>query len=186
MRIESGEKTQQIDADQRADMSPGEGGGCGKVRGDVFPFIFSVTFADSPERWAFPPHFTDNEMESRSILPLNPELDTKARTRTLALLTPCLRLNRLGQLISFLSRALLTDFSVLKFWSREAVGNKGASSDSTGWDRGETGKAEMCSLPPCWVASPIRWNWPLTEECPHASLAHEDSWRQSLCFLQNL
>lgn len=148
MRIESREKTQQTDADQRADMSPGEGGGCGEVRGDVFPFIFSVTFADSPVRWAFSPHFTDNEMESWSILPLNPELDTKARTRSLALLTPCLRLNCLGQLISFLSRALLTDFSVLKFWSHEAVGNKGASSDNTGWDRGRLARPRCVPILP--------------------------------------
>ena len=96
MKIERGEQTHQTNADQRADMNLGEGGGCGGVEGCVFPSSALV-------RWAFSPHFTDkmrvSEMDSRRILPPTPE-DTKARTRTLALLTPGLRLNCLGQLIS--------------------------------------------------------------------------------------
>ena len=37
MKIERGEQTHQTNADQRADMNLGEGGGCGGVEGCVFP-----------------------------------------------------------------------------------------------------------------------------------------------------
>lgn len=164
MKTERGEQTHQTNADQRADMNPGEGGGCGGVGGRVFPSSALV-------RWAFSPHFTDNEMESRRILPPTPELDTKARTRTLALLPPGLRLN-LGQLIS----SSPGSSSVLKLW---------ASSDNTGGTSGER-QGRNLFPPPRWGVSRRHWNCSLTEKCPHTSFVHEDSWEHSLCFLQNL
>ena len=36
MKIERGEQTHQTNADQRADMNPGEGGDCGGVGGRCF------------------------------------------------------------------------------------------------------------------------------------------------------
>ena len=110
--------------------------------GPVFPSSALV-------RWAFSPHFTDNEMESRRILPPTPELDTKARTRTLALLPPGLGLNCLGQLVSFSSGPS----SVLKFWSQAAEGNREPVL-TTQVGQAENGKARTCPHPPRWAGVP--------------------------------
>lgn len=91
MKTERGEQTHQTNADQRADMNLGEGGGCGGVGGRVFPSSALV-------RWAFSPHFTDDEMESRRILPQPQNWIPKPGLEP-GLLPPGLRLN-LGQLIS--------------------------------------------------------------------------------------
>lgn len=47
----------------------------------------SVTFPDSPRRWAFAPHFTDDEMESWRACPKS-RTGYQSQTRTLAHLTP--------------------------------------------------------------------------------------------------
>lgn len=57
---------------------------------------FSVTIPDSLMGWTVSSHSTDNEMDSWRALPTNPELVTEARTRTLARLTPNLRLTTLA------------------------------------------------------------------------------------------
>lgn len=83
--------------------------GCGG-----FPCIL-VTFPDSPTSWACSPHSTESDMASRRALPPNPELVTKARTRTLANLTSNLRLTALANWFPS-NWALLTVFFTLRCW----------------------------------------------------------------------